>query len=116
MTAWRDGGGTLELQALRVLWGNIDLRANATLALDRDMQPEGAGTAELSGADTLIDMLIQSGALKPEQGGGIKQTLGLLSQTTSDGRRVVAVPVTLQARRLSIGPVPVAELPVIPWN
>lgn len=116
MTAWRDGGGTLELLAFHLMWSGLDLRANATLALDSQMQPEGAGTAQLSGGEVLIDMLAQAGAMKPDQATGVKAALGLLSKTGDDGRRNVSVPVTLQNRELSIGPMKVAVLPVIPWN
>lgn len=116
MTAWRDGGGTLELLALRLAWSGLDLRANATLALDSQMQPEGAGTAQLSGGELLIDMLAQSGAMKPDQATGVKAALALLSKAGDDGRRSVSVPVTLQNQILSIGPMKVAVLPVIPWN
>lgn len=116
MTAWRDGGGTLEILGLRLLWSGMDLRGNATLALDAAMQPEGAGTAELSGGQALIDMLAQGGGLKPEQVDGVKAGLSMLSRPTDDGRSVLRVPVTLQNSRLSIGPLMVATLPPIPWN
>lgn len=116
MTAWRDGGGTLEILGARLLWGSMDLRANATLALDGAMQPEGAGTAELSGGQALIDMLAQSGGVKPEQVEAVKAGLSMLSKRTDDGRTVLQVPLTLQNSRLFIGPVHVATLPPIPWN
>ncbi len=116
MTAWRDGGGTLEILGARVLWSGMDLRANATIALDSAMQPEGAGAAELSGGQTLIDMVAQSGNVKPEQVEAVKAGLSMLSKRTDDGRNVLRVPVTLQNSRLFVGPLHVATLPPIPWN
>lgn len=116
MTAWRDGGGTLEILGGRLLWSGMDLRANATLALDSALQPEGAGTAELSGGHALIDMLAQSGGVKPEQVEAVKAGLSMLSKRTDDGRSVLRVPVTLQNSRLFVGPLHVATLPPIPWN
>ncbi|OYQ35363.1 hypothetical protein CHU95_09150 [Niveispirillum lacus] len=116
MTAWRDGGGTVEILGARVLWSGMDLRAKATLALDRQMQPEGAGAAELSGGQTLIDMLAQNGGMQTEQAAAMKAALSTLSKRTDDGRDVLQVPVTLQNSRLFVGPLQVATLPPIPWN
>lgn len=116
MTAWRDGGGTLEILGARLLWSGMDLRGNATLALDSTMQPEGAGTAELSGGQALIDMLAQSGDVKPEQVEAVKAGLAMLSKRTDDGRNILRVPLTLQNSRLFVGPLQVATLPPIPWN
>lgn len=116
LAAWRDGGGTLEILALRLLWSGIDMRVEATLALDRDMQPEGAGTAELSGSDPLVDMMIQTGSLEAGQGKAVKAALGMMARRTVDGRHAVAVPVTLQDRKLFIGPIPVATVPPVSWD
>lgn len=116
MTAWRDGGGTLDIRSFRVLWSGMDLRANATLALDRDMQPEGAGTAELSGADALIDVMGARGNVPADRVAVMKQGLKGLTKRTDDGRDILSVPVTLQNRQLSVGPIVVGVLPVVPWN
>ena len=43
--AWRDGGGSLEVRHLALVWGPLDLTASATLALDDQLQPMGAGSA-----------------------------------------------------------------------
>ncbi len=116
MTAWRDGGGTLDIRSFRVLWSGMDLRANATLALDRDMQPEGAGTAELSGADALIDVMGTRGNIPADRVVVMKQGLKGLTRRSDDGRDVLSVPITLQNRQLSVGPIVVGVLPVVPWN
>lgn len=116
MAAWRDGGGTLDIRSFRVLWSGMDLRANATLALDRDMQPEGAGTAELSGADALIDVMGARGNIPADRVAVMKQGLQGLTRRTDDGRDILSVPVTLQNRRLSVGPIVVGVMPVVPWN
>jgi hypothetical protein len=38
---WRDAGGTLELENLRLNWGGVGASASGTIALDRDLQPIG---------------------------------------------------------------------------
>ena len=42
LAQWRDGGGTIDLQSVRVRWGSLLLDASGTLALDSSLQPEGA--------------------------------------------------------------------------
>ncbi len=41
--SWRDGGGSVEVQRLVLAWGPLNLAASATLALDDQLQPMGAG-------------------------------------------------------------------------
>ncbi|MFV3075106.1 DUF2125 domain-containing protein [Niveispirillum fermenti] len=116
LAAWRDGGGTLEILALRLLWSGIDMRMEGTLALDRTLQPEGAGTAELSGSDALVDMMVRNGSLEAGQGDAVKAALGMMARRTVDGRHAVAVPVSLQESKLFIGPIPVATVPPLSWD
>lgn len=116
LRGWSEAGGTVELTSARLAWGKLDLRGNATLALDTNLQPIGAGSAELSGADVLVDMLVQMQALKPEKGQAVKTALGFLSQQTPDGRRAVRVPMTIQDRRFSIGPIKVGTVPEVKWD
>lgn len=116
MTAWRDGGGTLEILGARLLWSGMDLRANATLALDGAMQPAGKGTAELSGGEALIDMMVENGSLRPEQAEGAKAGMAMLGRRTDDGRSILSVPMMLKNSQLFLGPLHVATLPPIPWN
>src|SRR5262249_5261499 len=42
--AWRDGGGSVEIRRFAVAWGPLDLSGTATLALDDQLQPMGAGS------------------------------------------------------------------------
>lgn len=116
LRAWSDSGGTVEVPSLRLDWAGIDLRGDATLALDADLQPVAAGRAFLSGTDVLVEALVASGQLKPNQAAAVKAGLGLLTQPQADGRRAVQVPVTLQERKLSVGPVKVLNVPPVAWE
>ena len=52
--AWRDGGGSLEIRHLALVWGPLDLTGSATLGLDEQLQPMGAANARVVGyAETL---------------------------------------------------------------
>ena len=116
LRGWSEAGGTVEVTGFRLLWSGMDLRGNATLALDGMLQPQMAGSAELSGADALADMMVARGTLNRDQGKAMKTALGFLSQQQPDGRRAVRVPVTIQNRAFSIGPIRIGDLPPIEWE
>lgn len=114
--AWRDDGGTIELQSLRLRWGSLLLDASGTLALDSALQPEGAFSAIVTGQDSAVDLAVMSGTLKPDAAAAVKVLLGLLSQPTAGGQSAVTLPMTLENERLYIGPAKVADIPPIRWH
>ncbi|ACJ01428.1 DUF2125 domain-containing protein [Rhodospirillum centenum] len=112
---WSSAGGTVELDALTAIWGPLDLSVTATLALDGNLQPIGAGTLRTPEPDRLVDALAAAGDLRRNQAAIARATLGLLAAPGPDGRRTVQVPVTVQDGRLTVGPVPVLTLPLVVW-
>ena len=42
IAAWRDAGGTIELDNLQLEWGGLGVNATGTVALDQNLQPIGA--------------------------------------------------------------------------
>src|SRR4029077_296 len=56
-SAWRDGGGSLEIRRLSLAWGPLARTASATLALDEQLQPMGAGKARVVGYAETLDAL-----------------------------------------------------------
>lgn len=115
MRRWSGAGGTVELDALTAIWGPLDLSVTATLALDGNLQPIGAGTLRTAEPDRLVDALAAAGDLRRNQAAIARATLGLLAAPGPDGRRTVQVPVTVQDGRLTVGPVPVLALPPVVW-
>jgi hypothetical protein len=114
--AWRDGGGTLEIQHLAVTWGPLDLTAGATLALDEQLQPMGTGSARIVGYAETLDALAAHGAISRSAATAAKAVLSLLAHTPEDGSPPdVEVPLTLQYRTLSMRQVPLLRLPEIDW-
>ncbi len=113
---WRDGGGTLEIQRLAVNWGPLDLTASATLALDEQLQPMGAGSARVVGYAETLDALATHGAISKSAATAAKAVLSLLAHTPEDGSPPdVEVPLTLQYRTLSMRQVPLVRLPELDW-
>ena len=115
-TAWRDGGGSLEIQHLAVVWGPLDLTASATLALDDQLQPMGAGSARLVGYAETLDALAAHAAISRSAATATKAVLSLLAHNPEDGSPPdVEVPLTLQYRTLSMRQVPLVRLPEVDW-
>lgn len=116
LAAWRDAGGALELRRLELAWGPLELAGDATLALDGNMQPEGAGTARIRGYGETIDALVVQGLMKPQAGTLAKAALGLMAKTPADGgAKVLTVPLTVESQVLYAGPVALLRLPRIRW-
>jgi hypothetical protein len=116
LARWRDDGGTIELQSLRLRWGSLLLDASGTLALDGALQPEGAFSAIITGQDAAVDVAVMTGALKPDQASAAKTVLGLLAKPNADGEKAITLPMTIENEKLFLGPAKIANLPPIPWN
>lgn len=109
---WRDSGGTLEIDRFTLAMDPVGLRLNATLALDRLLRPEGAGTLEVKGFDEAIGELVAAGHLKQDAAEIAKLVLGAFSRTSaSDGTRIVSMPVAAQDGRVSAGPFTLFRIP-----
>ena len=115
-TAWRDGGGSLEIRHLTLGWGPLGLTASATMALDDQLQPMGAGTGHIVGYAATLDSLAHDGVLSRSAVTAAKAVLSLLAGTPDDsGTSEVEVPLTLQYRTLSMRQVPLVRLPELDW-
>lgn len=114
--AWRDGGGSLEVAVQSLIWGPLNATGSATLALDEELQPMGAGTAHLIGYQGTLDALGGNGVLTHSAVKAAKALLSLMAGVPS-GReqQAVDVPLTLQFRTLSMRQIPLALLPEMEW-
>ncbi len=112
LASWRDAGGTIDIDRLLLLWGELQLESEGTLALDDEMRPLGALTARMTGQDAVIDLAVARGQMSPGAGSAAKAALGVLAVA---GGGVLSVPVRMQDGALYLGPAKVARLsPVFP--
>lgn len=109
--AWRDAGGSIEISDFELRWGPLAMSAKGTAALDPDMQPEGAFTAHIAGWEKTIDTLAAAGWIKPGPASLAKLALGVTSRPDANGQPAVDTPVTIQSRRISVGPLKLGEIP-----
>ncbi len=111
LAQWRDGGGTLEITKLQVQWGDMDIYASGSLALDTQMRAIGALTARIKGHNQLLDIAVASGAMDKDHLTAARAVLGLLAAAAGG---TLSVPVRLQDGKLFLGPAPIARLtPII---
>lgn len=114
---WAADGGAVDIKALEISHGVLGLNGEGTMALDGDLQPIGAFTANISGFNDAVDALVKAGAARPQDGALAKVVLGVLAKSPpGGGPKVVSLPLSLQDRRLSVGPIPLITMKRILWE
>ncbi len=120
LSAWSRDGGTVELDGAALRWGPLALDAKGTLALDRDLQPEGALTAEISGFGEAIDTLVATGWIKPKNAQTAKAILTGLSPRAEGeappANPTARLPISVHQHFVHIGPFRLAPLPLVVWQ
>ena len=116
ITAWRDAGGTLELNDFSVRWGPLGIESAGTIALDGAMRPIAALTADIIGYGDVIDALIMSNMIPLGDAFIAKVAFNMLAEKPEDGGPPVlrGVPVTALDGILTVATIKVAELPPLP--
>jgi hypothetical protein len=106
--AWRDAGGTVDVNSLALDWGPLQVQINGSLALDENNRPMGALTAKFTNYDKLIDAL---SATKPGERPELKRFLEGLMKSTGQPQDTLTLPFSMQDGALYLGPVAVTTLP-----
>ncbi|HYD29272.1 MAG TPA: DUF2125 domain-containing protein [Azospirillaceae bacterium] len=116
LAAWTAAGGVLNLDNLDVVWGPLALATSGTLAMDEELQPEGAFTAEVRGPFALIDALVNAGQIKAKDAGMAKTAVSLFSGTKPGATpEKAAFPLTIQNHAVWVGPLKLAPMPRLSW-
>jgi len=114
--SWRDAGGTIEVTRLLTRFGPLTISAEGTLALDPDMQPMGAGTGRIQGFSQALDALAATQVIRLNDAKAAKSFLALLARPPTPGAEPqLTAPLTIQDKKLFIGPVAVMQMPHIQW-
>jgi hypothetical protein len=115
-TAWRDLGGTLELDHLMARWGTLGVTGSGTVALDADLQPIGAFSAAVEGYDELLKALVAAGQMRAGDARLAQFALGMLAKAGLDGRPEIATSFTIQNGEMFLGTVKLGKAPRIVWE
>jgi hypothetical protein len=116
VAAWRDAGGTVELDNLRLQWGGLRATANGTIALDQELQPIGAFSGGIEGFVEILNALVGAGRLSVEQAALAQIALSALAKPGSDGKPQIATSFTLQNGKMYLGPAKLGAAPRIVWE
>lgn len=108
---WAEKDGSLNIDALHILWGDLDLTAEGDISLDRRYRPQGAITTLAGGYGGLIDGLAEQGQLDETLASLIKSALNLLALTGRDPKGRLNVPLDMRNGKLYLGPLQLTKLP-----
>jgi hypothetical protein len=114
--AWRDAGGTIELDNLRLNWGGLGATATGTLALDQELQPTGGFSGAIQGYDQILTALVQGGQMRATDAGLARIALTMLAKAGPDGRPEIHTAFTIQNGQMFLGPAKLGKAPRLTWD
>lgn len=110
LAEWRDGGGVVEVRLLKIEWPPILAEIEGTLTLDEGMYPLGSFSSRLYGYRKAINDMVALGWVKERKANVALFMLDLFASSDEKGEKLLKAPITLQNKRLSIGPAPLLKL------
>jgi hypothetical protein len=116
ISAWRDAGGTVELDHLRLRWGALGAKGAGTMALDRDLQPIGGFSGAIEGYGEILTALVRSGRMSAQEAGLARLALTMLAKAGPDGRPEIATSFTIENGEMYLGPARLGPAPRIGWE
>ncbi len=116
LAAWRDAGGAVEVRSFALDWPPAGAAGTGTLALDEALQPMGAATVKFQGFFDIVAALQAKGYVHEREASMAKIVLGMLARPAPAGAPELSLPITVQDRKLSAGPVTLMETPEVIWD
>jgi len=113
---WRDAGGTVEIDNLRVDWSGLGITANGTLALDHKLQPIAALSGGIEGFGAILNALVAADQMTPEQAALVQIALTQLAKPGPDGKPQITAPFTIQNGKMYLGPARLGSIPRLVWQ
>jgi len=109
LTRWRDAGGRIVIERLHMEWGTLAGDVTGRLVLDRRLQPAGRLEARLAGLRDAIRAARDAGVI--DDGTATLLRLTLSAFTTGPA----TLPLIVENRRVTAGPVTLFRLPKVRW-
>jgi hypothetical protein len=116
VAAWRDSGGTVELDNLDLRWGGLGATATGTIALDQELQPIGGFSGAVEGYDRILRGLVQAGRMTAGDAFLAQLALTMLAKAGPDGRPQIATSFTIQNGQMFLGPARLGPAPRLAWQ
>jgi hypothetical protein len=115
LDAWQNAGGAINLKAFTLDWPPLAIAGEGSIALDQDLQPLGAFTTRVRGFAAGIDIMVEQHRMDRKEATLAKGVLGMMSKPSTGGETEISVPLTVQDRMLSAGPLKLFEIPRVNW-
>ena len=116
VAAWRDAGGSIELDNLRLKWGALGATATGTIALDQELQPTAGFSGAIQGYDQILTALVQNGQMRDSDAGLARIALTLFAKAGPDGKPEIRTAFRIQNGQMFLGPAKLGRLPRITWE
>lgn len=107
---WRDGGGVLDVDLLKLEWLPLSMTGDGTLTFDKDMYLLGAFKSRIVGYKKALDHLVEVGIVKQKSATMVTFILDILSRSDKKGEKYIDIPITLQDRKISVGAIPLFKM------
>lgn len=101
----------LQLTAMQLRWGALDLDAAGTVGLDTENRPEGALTTHIAGYSDVLTALQHANQLSLKEAQAAQTALSLIALTAGRGDDTLSLPLVMRGGDLLLGPVRIARLP-----
>ncbi len=113
---WRDSGEGITVQNLLIHKKSLQLQGNAHFNFDDNLQPAGHLQMKIKGHMSFLGFLEQQNIIKTKETLLIGTIMASLSQQDPEsGERYIDTEITLQNRKLLLGPWNILTLPTIIW-
>jgi len=116
LAAWRDAGGKIELDNLRLKWGGLDATASGTISFDAELQPTGAFSGGVQGYDEILTALVKRGQIRAGDAGLARIALTMLAKAGPDGKPEIRTTFTIQNGQMFLGPAKLGKAPRLTWE
>ncbi|MDM7931371.1 DUF2125 domain-containing protein [Tabrizicola sp.] len=102
----------LDLTEALVTWGQLSISAKGGIAPDAEGFAAGRIDIDVTNWDRLVQVLVASGAIKPELAPTVQNMLAALANEGGDPS-VLKLPLVFAGGRMSLGPLPLGPAPML---
>lgn len=103
---------SLELNDIHLAWGDLAVRATGNIDLDNDGYPTGKFTICATNWEKMLDLAIESGAIRENEASAIRTGLTIFS-ALSGNKNELEIPLRFADHQTKLGPISIGDAPRI---
>lgn len=117
MAKWYQKIGIIKVTDIKLQKGQFEMDADGFVGIDHNLQPRMNLKTTSTGYESLIETFTKTGVISSNEALIASAALnGLSEETAISKKRIVKLDITLENQQLSLGPIPVARLPLFDWD